>query len=186
MRLVIPALFIRLPAMMKKGTASSGKLSMPLIMRCTTTTGGRSPLSRIETSAEPAIAMATGTPLAINPRNEPRSAGVIARTASRSTLPRTKASYSAFEDGLGTLEHAVALPPVDDEHLHRPDAREGEADHAHAVHRIHRQVDDGHLVVAHLLHHRPGEPNGVSEECDSDRVDQRRHRAADPRRQQLV
>src|SRR5215510_6773718 len=130
--------------------------------------------------------MATGTPLAINPRNEPRSAGVIAPTASRSTLPRTKASYSAFEDGLGTLEHAVALPPVDDEYLHRAYAREGEADHAHAVHCIHRQVDDGHLVVAHLLHHRPGEPDGVAEEGDPYRVDQRRHRAADRRRQQLV
>jgi hypothetical protein len=33
MRLVMPALFIRLPARMKKGTASSGKLSMPEIIR---------------------------------------------------------------------------------------------------------------------------------------------------------
>jgi len=37
MRLVMPAEFIRLPAMMKNGTASSGKLSMPLTMRCITT-----------------------------------------------------------------------------------------------------------------------------------------------------
>ncbi len=44
MRFVMPALFIRLPARMKKGTASSGKLSMPPIMRWTTTKGGTSPL----------------------------------------------------------------------------------------------------------------------------------------------
>jgi len=47
MRLVMPALFIRLPAKMKNGTASSGKLSMPLIMRWTTTNGGISPVSRM-------------------------------------------------------------------------------------------------------------------------------------------
>ena len=43
MRLVMPALFIRLPARMKNGTASSGKLSMPLIIRWTTTIGGEVP-----------------------------------------------------------------------------------------------------------------------------------------------
>ena len=47
MRFVMPALFIRLPARMKKGTASKGKLSMPLTMRCTTTKGGRLPLTRM-------------------------------------------------------------------------------------------------------------------------------------------
>ncbi len=78
MRLVMPAWFIRLPAMMKNGTASSGKLSMPLIIRWTTTNGGRLPVSRIYTSAEPAMAMATGAPAAMNARNEPSRAGVIA------------------------------------------------------------------------------------------------------------
>ena len=63
MRLVMPALFIRLPARMKNGTASSGKLSMPPIMRCTTGEGGRSPLTRMYTSDAPAMAMATGMPL---------------------------------------------------------------------------------------------------------------------------
>jgi len=47
MRLVMPALFIRLPARMKNGTASSGKLSMPLIIRCTTTIGGVLPVIRM-------------------------------------------------------------------------------------------------------------------------------------------
>jgi hypothetical protein len=43
MRSVMPALFIRLPDMMKKGTASSGKLSTPAAMRCSTTSGGGAP-----------------------------------------------------------------------------------------------------------------------------------------------
>ena len=38
---VMPAVFIRWPARMKKGMASSGKLSMPLIMLWTRTTSGR-------------------------------------------------------------------------------------------------------------------------------------------------
>ena len=45
MRVVIPPTFIRLPARMKKGTASSGKLSMPPIMRWMTTKGGVLPLA---------------------------------------------------------------------------------------------------------------------------------------------
>src|SRR5262249_28304166 len=129
-----------------------------------------------------AIAMATGTPIAISPRNEPSRAGVIAQDALRTTLQRVKISYPAFERGLGTLEHAVALPPVDDEKLQRSYERERETDHAHAVDCVHRQVDDGHLVVAHRLHHGPGEPDGVAEECHPDRVDQRRHRATQRRR----
>jgi hypothetical protein len=40
MRSVMPALFIRLPDMTKKGIASSGKLSTPDAMRCSTTSGG--------------------------------------------------------------------------------------------------------------------------------------------------
>ena len=44
MRFVMPALFIRLPARMKNGTASSGKLSMPATMRWMTTNDGVSPV----------------------------------------------------------------------------------------------------------------------------------------------
>ena len=47
MRVVMPALFIRLPARMKNGTASSGKLSMPLTIRWMTTNGGRLPEIRM-------------------------------------------------------------------------------------------------------------------------------------------
>jgi hypothetical protein len=43
----MPALFIRLPARMKNGTASSGKLSMPLTIRWMTTNGGRLPETRM-------------------------------------------------------------------------------------------------------------------------------------------
>jgi hypothetical protein len=40
MRLVIPAEFIKLPARMKNGTASSGKLSSPPAIRCRITKSG--------------------------------------------------------------------------------------------------------------------------------------------------
>ena len=43
MRLVMPAEFIRLPAKMKNGTASSGKLSTPPYMRWITTKSGMVP-----------------------------------------------------------------------------------------------------------------------------------------------
>jgi hypothetical protein len=47
MRPVTPAMFMRLPARMKNGTASSGKLSTPAIMRCATITSGTIPLHRM-------------------------------------------------------------------------------------------------------------------------------------------
>ena len=43
MRLVMPAEFIRLPAQMKNGTASSGKESTPPYMRWMTTKSGTLP-----------------------------------------------------------------------------------------------------------------------------------------------
>jgi hypothetical protein len=45
MRFVMPAEFIRLPAMMKKGMASRGNESMPPIIRCRTTRWGCTPSS---------------------------------------------------------------------------------------------------------------------------------------------
>ncbi|MGY3356503.1 hypothetical protein ACVWZK_003166 [Bradyrhizobium sp. GM0.4] len=47
MRPVTPAMFIRLPARMKNGTASNGKLSTPAIMRCASVTSGVTPLTRM-------------------------------------------------------------------------------------------------------------------------------------------
>src|SRR6056297_326788 len=60
-RSVMPALFIRLPARMKNGTASKGKLSTPLMTLCATIRGGTSPI-RMKSAEPPASAMATGTP----------------------------------------------------------------------------------------------------------------------------
>ena len=44
---VAVAMFMRLPARMKNGTASSGKLSTPAIMRCASVTSGVMPVTRI-------------------------------------------------------------------------------------------------------------------------------------------
>ena len=55
----------------------------------------------------------------------------------------------------------------------------GEAEAAHRVDAVHRQIDDGHLVVAHLLHHLPGEDHRVGEEHDAYRIDQGGHDATD-------
>src|SRR6478735_5048143 len=165
MRLVMPALFIRLPAMMKNGTASSGKLSMPLIIRCTTTNGGMSPVSRMYTSADAAMAMATGTPVDIIARNETSRAGVIGRVLPRRGAWRMRRSRHRLLDGdLGALEQAVAAAPVLDGHLRCAHRAQREAGAADAVHQVHRQVDDRHLVVAHLLHQLPRQHRGVREE----------------------
>ena len=69
MRLVMPAEFIRLPARMKNGTASSGNESMPFTMRWITTKSGTVPVAITKISDDPAIAMATGIPEPIRPRN---------------------------------------------------------------------------------------------------------------------
>ena len=63
MRLVMPAEFIRLPARMKKGTASSGKLSTPPTMRCTTVSGGIEPETQMYISEASIIASAIGSPV---------------------------------------------------------------------------------------------------------------------------
>src|SRR5215468_11996063 len=99
------------------------------------------------------MAIATGTPAPMKPRKEPSRAGVMACAPPS----QTGDSYTALHRHFGALEHAVALPPVDDEDLHRPRACECKPDQAYGVHAVHRQVDDRHPVVAHLLHHGPRE-----------------------------
>src|SRR5690349_21512914 len=136
MRLVMPALFIRLPARMKNGTASSGKLSMPLTMRWTTTNGGRLPDSRMKRRAEPAMAMATGSPPPMRPRKMILSMGVV------------PPGSAVLHGGFGFLEHAVAAPKVRAHHQHRPHRHRREAEQADRVHVVHRQVDHGHARVA--------------------------------------
>src|SRR6185312_7109994 len=151
MRLVMPALFIRLPAKMKNGTASSGKLSMPLIIRWTTANGGVLPVSRMYTSAEPAMAIATGTPVVIMPMNVPSSAGVMTQCPSASPRRSSRDLVRRF----GPLEQPVPAAPVEHGDLQGAQRRAREAEHAHAVDEVHRQVDDRHLVVDHLFHHLP-------------------------------
>src|SRR3954469_1619000 len=149
MRLVMPALFIRLPARMKNGTASNGKLSMPLTMRWMTTKPGRVLSdSRMNSSAEPAMAMATGRPLAIRPRKMILSMGVL----------RLAAGSAIVHGGFGALQDRVATAPVRARHHDRAHRHSGEAQQADAVDPVHRQVDHGHArVAAQLEHHHHGE-----------------------------
>src|ERR1043166_1802338 len=62
MRFVIPAELIRLPARMKNGTASSGKLSRPPAIRCRITKSGMLAMKCVYSSEENASAMNTGMP----------------------------------------------------------------------------------------------------------------------------
>jgi len=71
MRPVMPAMFIRLPARMKNGTASSGNDSTPAIMRWAMTTSGTLPEIRMNSRDAPAIETATGSPMIINSRKLP-------------------------------------------------------------------------------------------------------------------
>src|SRR5678816_4263277 len=124
----MPALFIRLPARMKKGTASSGKLSMPLTIRWMTTNGGRLPETRMYTSDAPAMAIATGRPLLMKSRKMIFSMG---------------AGSGLDQRCHGPLEHAVAAPPVDARHLEGAKGHRREAEQDDAVDQVHRRVDDG-------------------------------------------
>jgi hypothetical protein len=68
-RSVIPAVFMRLPARIKNGTASSGNESTPFIMRWATTISGTVPKKMMKRAEDPARAIATGTPIAIMPNS---------------------------------------------------------------------------------------------------------------------
>src|SRR5512147_2281131 len=104
MRPVTPAMFIRLPARMKKGTASSGKLSTPAIMRCANVTSGVMPVTRIYSSDELAMASATGRPSSIRMRKAPSRSSIV--------LP-----FRTVECA-GALQDRIAAPPVLDRDLH--------------------------------------------------------------------
>src|SRR3954462_13999876 len=120
MRPVTPAMFIRLPARMKKGTASSGKLSTPAIMRCASVTSGVMPVTRIYTSDDAAIDSATGRPSSIRSRNPPSSSSIA--------LPfRSVERARAFQ-------YRIAAPPVLDRDLDRA------AEHQHEAEQ-HRVID---------------------------------------------
>src|SRR5205814_3629146 len=55
----------------------------------------------------------------------------------------------------------------------------GETEGAHRVDAVHRQIDDGHLVTAHLLHHLPSEDHRIDEKHGANRVDHGGHHATD-------
>src|SRR5829696_4041894 len=84
MRFVIPAEFIRLPARMKNGTASSGKLSMPPAMRCRMTKSGMPAMKCVYRSEEPASAMNTGTPASSTTRKTKKRSAIVVLSSRRS------------------------------------------------------------------------------------------------------
>ena len=73
-----------------------------------------------------------------------------------------------------------------DRNLNCANRRAREAEQAHGVDDVHRQIDDRHLVIRHLAHHLAGQHRCICEEQDADDVDQRGKRPADTRRQQSV
>src|SRR4249919_2139117 len=107
-------------------------------------------------SDAPAIAMATGMPVTISARKDVRSVPVMAES-----LATSWRSFDRLLDRvLRPLEQAEAAAPVLDAHLDRPDRRGGEPQPADAVDDVHRQVDDGHLEIAHFRHHLDREAPG--------------------------
>src|SRR5712672_2866792 len=98
-------MFMRLPARMKNGTASSGKLSTPAIMRWASVTSGVMPVTRMYTSDDTAMASATGRP---------------------SSSSMTSAFRSV--ECSGPLQNGVAPPPVLDRDLDRAGEHQYEAE----------------------------------------------------------
>src|SRR4051794_3343104 len=115
MRPVTPAMFMRLPARMKNGTASSGKLSTPAIMRWATITSGTMPVARMYRSDDTAMASATGSPISIRARKEPRR-------ISMALVDRHRI------EGFGALEDRIPAAPVLDRDLDRAHEHQEEAD----------------------------------------------------------
>src|SRR5207249_1255485 len=132
MRVVMPAMFIRLPARMKKGTASSGNDSMPAIMRCATTMSGTEPETRMKVSEAPAMATATGRPKSINARKVPM-----------------RIATASLHEGFGFFQHRVAAPPVLDGHLHRAQRHQCEAGEGEPVDVALVPRDGRHRLVVH-------------------------------------
>jgi hypothetical protein len=89
MRLVMPAEFIRLPAQMKKGTASSGNESTPPYMRWITTKSGMVPEYITYTSEATAIAMATGRPVTMSARKPARSPEPMVQRSGPASSPNS-------------------------------------------------------------------------------------------------
>src|ERR1044072_833584 len=129
MRPVTPAMFMRLPARMKNGTASSGKLSTPAIMRCASVTSGVMPVTRMYTSDDVAMDSATGRPSSISSRNPPSSSSIV----------------SAFRsvECAGPLQDRITPPPVLDRDLDRASEHHREAEQHGIVDKALLELDRG-------------------------------------------
>src|SRR4051794_12730925 len=154
MRPVTPAMFMRLPARMKKGTASSGKLSTPAIMRCASVTSGVIPVTRMYSSDDVAIDSATGRPSSINIRNPPSSSSI--GSAFRS-VERARA-----------LQYRMATPPVLDRDLDRAAEHQHEAEQHGVIDKPLLDLDRGHPLIADDLDVDPDQFDRISEEGDPD------------------
>src|SRR3954466_10581721 len=130
MRPVTPAMFIRLPARMKNGTASSGKLSTPAIMRCASVTSGVMPVTRIYSSDDTAIDSATGRPTSISTRNAPSSSSI-------------DLAFRSVERA-GALQYRIAAPPVFDRDLDRTAEHQHEAEQHHVIDEAFFDLDRRH------------------------------------------
>src|SRR5207302_929456 len=163
MRPVTPAMFMRLPARMKNGTASSGKLSTPAIMRCASVTSGVMPVTRMYTSDDTAMASATGRPSSISSRNPPSSSSIA--------LP-----FRSVECP-GALQDRITPSPVLDRDLDRARKHQCEAKQHGVINKTLLKLDRRHPLVADDLNELPDQLDRVSEERDPDQVDDRRYRA---------
>src|SRR4051794_13087769 len=173
MRPVTPAIFIRLPARMKKGTASNGKLSTPAIIRWATMTSGTIPVTRMYRSEATAMAIATGTPINIRTTNDP----------SRSNMIRL--SDGGGVEGLGALQRGIAATPVANRHLQRAQRHQHERQTDRAIDEALRQVDGRHRFTLDQAHEGPDQIGRVGEECRADQVDQGGYHAGRPGREKM-
>src|SRR5258708_3654039 len=159
-------MFMRLPARMKNGTASNGKLSTPAIMRCASVTSGVIPLTRMSSSDDVAIASATGRPSSIKMRKAPSSSSI--------------GSILRSVECAGAIQDRIAAPPVFDGDLDRSCKHHDKAEQHDVVDEALWKFDRRHSLVGHDLNEEPDQPAGVAKERDTDEIDHRRKR---PRRQ---
>src|SRR3954451_16560719 len=128
MRLVIPAEFIRLPARMKNGTASSGKLSRPPAMRCRMTKSGMPAMKWVWSSEENASAMNTGMP----------ASKVAKKTKIRIGIVQPSIRVNLFDD---FRRPAPALTSIAPDHLDLPRQHHEAAEADDGVDDAHRQFE---------------------------------------------
>ena len=154
-RCVMPELFMKLPARMNSGTASSAKFCVCVIVSCTGIVGGSSGCCRKKTVPEMPIANATGMPI-------------------NSSTAKTRSTSSICEQadvtlGRGTVRARLAAPFV--AHLEqRRDEQQHRADrHAHRHPRI-ADLRDA-LEAAHAA--RPRQPHAEHHHVEQERRDDR-------------